>query len=170
MGTKVSFLCDRTKPRNGPAHGENQLGFIDVVCKPMYKVRRRLRARFCSNDTCRRCQKSLSSMQCRTLLPRLMRFKDISLALLYARMLLTNIPEDMDLADTARELGYASCESLATRSRVVSVGFVPLPLRRPGQFARRRVYVFGVQRDCRALYCFDRTARFRVFGELSSQL
>eukprot|EP00959_Pyramimonas_sp_CCMP1952_P462362 9483111-Pyramimonas_sp.AAC.2 len=31
-----------------------------------------------------------------------MRFKGISIDLLYARMLLTNIPEDMDLADTVR--------------------------------------------------------------------
>jgi len=33
----ISFLCDKKKPRNGPACGENQLGFIDVICEPMYK-------------------------------------------------------------------------------------------------------------------------------------
>eukprot|EP00238_Polyblepharides_amylifera_P011505 CAMPEP_0196579542 /NCGR_PEP_ID=MMETSP1081-20130531/22557_1 /TAXON_ID=36882 /ORGANISM="Pyramimonas amylifera, Strain CCMP720" /LENGTH=417 /DNA_ID=CAMNT_0041899165 /DNA_START=21 /DNA_END=1274 /DNA_ORIENTATION=- len=32
----ISFLCDKKKPRNGPAYGENQLGFIDVICEPMY--------------------------------------------------------------------------------------------------------------------------------------
>mmetsp|Transcript_2758 Transcript_2758/g.3748 ORF Transcript_2758/g.3748 Transcript_2758/m.3748 type:complete len:308 (+) Transcript_2758:441-1364(+) len=34
----ISFLCDRSKPRNGPAHGENQLGFLDVICEPMYSA------------------------------------------------------------------------------------------------------------------------------------
>eukprot|EP00238_Polyblepharides_amylifera_P006140 CAMPEP_0196576136 /NCGR_PEP_ID=MMETSP1081-20130531/5478_1 /TAXON_ID=36882 /ORGANISM="Pyramimonas amylifera, Strain CCMP720" /LENGTH=888 /DNA_ID=CAMNT_0041894667 /DNA_START=359 /DNA_END=3025 /DNA_ORIENTATION=+ len=32
----ISFLCDQQKPRNGPAYGENQLGFIDVICEPLY--------------------------------------------------------------------------------------------------------------------------------------
>mmetsp|Transcript_3663 Transcript_3663/g.4912 ORF Transcript_3663/g.4912 Transcript_3663/m.4912 type:complete len:123 (-) Transcript_3663:37-405(-) len=34
----ISFLCDKKKPRNGPAYGENQLGFIDVICEPMYEA------------------------------------------------------------------------------------------------------------------------------------
>jgi len=38
LGNTVSFLCDRLKKRNGPAHGENQLGFLDVICLPMYKA------------------------------------------------------------------------------------------------------------------------------------
>jgi len=32
----ISFLCDRNRPRNGPAFGENQLGFLDIICVPMY--------------------------------------------------------------------------------------------------------------------------------------
>eukprot|EP00238_Polyblepharides_amylifera_P013074 CAMPEP_0196598620 /NCGR_PEP_ID=MMETSP1081-20130531/94420_1 /TAXON_ID=36882 /ORGANISM="Pyramimonas amylifera, Strain CCMP720" /LENGTH=291 /DNA_ID=CAMNT_0041924333 /DNA_START=46 /DNA_END=919 /DNA_ORIENTATION=+ len=32
----ISFLCDRARPRNGPAFGENQLGFLDFICSPMY--------------------------------------------------------------------------------------------------------------------------------------
>mmetsp|Transcript_8192 Transcript_8192/g.11047 ORF Transcript_8192/g.11047 Transcript_8192/m.11047 type:complete len:173 (-) Transcript_8192:162-680(-) len=31
----VSPLSDRTKLRNGPAAGENQIGFFDVICKPL---------------------------------------------------------------------------------------------------------------------------------------
>mmetsp|Transcript_37996 Transcript_37996/g.52751 ORF Transcript_37996/g.52751 Transcript_37996/m.52751 type:complete len:153 (+) Transcript_37996:2-460(+) len=38
MDLPISFLCDRMKPRNGPAHGENQLGFLDIIAFPLYSV------------------------------------------------------------------------------------------------------------------------------------
>jgi len=32
----ISPLCNRHKLRNGPAAGENQTGFFEVICKPMF--------------------------------------------------------------------------------------------------------------------------------------
>mmetsp|Transcript_21285 Transcript_21285/g.29526 ORF Transcript_21285/g.29526 Transcript_21285/m.29526 type:complete len:89 (+) Transcript_21285:2-268(+) len=34
----VSPLSDRTKKRNGPATGENQIGFFDVICNPLFSA------------------------------------------------------------------------------------------------------------------------------------
>mmetsp|Transcript_3441 Transcript_3441/g.4643 ORF Transcript_3441/g.4643 Transcript_3441/m.4643 type:complete len:233 (-) Transcript_3441:81-779(-) len=31
----ISPLCDRSRSRNGPASGENQIGFFDVICIPL---------------------------------------------------------------------------------------------------------------------------------------
>mmetsp|Transcript_2366 Transcript_2366/g.3276 ORF Transcript_2366/g.3276 Transcript_2366/m.3276 type:complete len:681 (-) Transcript_2366:305-2347(-) len=36
LEVQISFLCDRRKARNGPAYGENQLGFLDVIAFPLY--------------------------------------------------------------------------------------------------------------------------------------
>eukprot|EP00238_Polyblepharides_amylifera_P002563 CAMPEP_0196574398 /NCGR_PEP_ID=MMETSP1081-20130531/4115_1 /TAXON_ID=36882 /ORGANISM="Pyramimonas amylifera, Strain CCMP720" /LENGTH=1065 /DNA_ID=CAMNT_0041892411 /DNA_START=337 /DNA_END=3534 /DNA_ORIENTATION=+ len=37
-GMPISYLCDRQKARSGPAFGENQLGFLDIICLPMYSA------------------------------------------------------------------------------------------------------------------------------------
>jgi len=35
MKMTISPLCDRERRRNGPASGENQIGFFDFICKPL---------------------------------------------------------------------------------------------------------------------------------------